>query len=108
MKNRFLLLLTFAILLGCTKDDLYPIPIEITLTSNEGALEIHYAPNKIDTLLNTQGTAKLTVMENDVVRIRSICKCNGKVQYNIKSPTFSHLSFLLAYGDENMHRISNQ
>lgn len=100
-----LLLLLFTVFYGCSKDQAPLVPVEITITSKSGILEIHYTPNKIDTLTKKQGTTTIQVLDGDYVRVKRICPVNETLQYNIKTINNSYLSVLLKNGDINTHAI---
>ncbi|WP_134089995.1 hypothetical protein [Olivibacter sp. XZL3] len=105
MKLKVLLFLACVSLFGCTKETPPLMPVEITIVSKSGILEIHYMPNKIDTLTKKQGSTTLQVVDGDVITIKRICPDGGALEYNVKTPTSSYLSILMKDGDTNRHLI---
>jgi len=101
----FLPLLVFVLFYGCTKDQAPLVPVEIAITSKSGILEIHYTPNKVDTLTKAQGATTIQVIDGDYLRIKRICPEKEALQYNIKTVNNSYLSILLKDGDSNTHAI---
>lgn len=101
----FLPLLCIVFVYGCTKEEAPLVPVEITITSKSGILEIHYMPDKIDTLTKKQETTTIRVLDGDYVRIKRICPEKEALQYNIKTANNSYLSVLLKNGDINTHAI---
>ncbi|MEH6305186.1 hypothetical protein RYH73_06000 [Olivibacter sp. CPCC 100613] len=71
-------------------------------------MEIHYTPDRIDTLTKKQGSTTLQMLDGDLITIKRICPEAGTLEYSIKTPTSSYLSILMKYGDENRHLIPRQ
>lgn len=105
MKLKTLLFMSAIFLSSCTKEASPLVPVEVSIVSKSGILEIHYTPNKIDTLTKKQGSITLQMLDGDVITVKRICPEAGALEYNIKTPTSSYLSILMKYGDENRHMI---
>lgn len=105
MKFKFLLALVAVVCFSCTKESAPLVPVEITIVSKSGILEIHYTHDRIDTLTKKQGSMTLQMLDGDLITIKRICPEAGALEYNIKTPTSSYLSILMKNGDENRHLI---